>query len=689
MVSGPKSGSGATVRAFRDDALAQGTVVPLPDACPRRPRLVGCGAPVGSLSVAIVAPGTGERAASDRVGEVWVAGESIGKGYWRNPGRTAATFHAQLRDPDDGPFLRTGDLGFMHDRELYITGRIDDLIIVRGLNHHPQDIEATARQSHPLLALGLGAAFAVEDNGAQRLVLVHEVVRDGSADLARVIDAVRIAVLEGHGLALDAVVLIRCGTIAKTSSGKVQRRATCAAFRADELKPLARHDVTSGPTSSVPAPSPAPPAESAALAAICQHALSMSGTGLADVAPETPIEALGLDSLQRMELVAALEKSFGRHLPDTIYSQAKTLGDLAAAVQRHLFDHPHSGVSAGLVPAENYDVAPIPRIPGVEAPQTHAAGRHRNEPLFQRGPGRRSPDGCRAGARAHRRPRADQFLRLRLRRDGARPGSHRGRQGRDRPLRHRRWREPPRLRRKADPSRPRARARRVHRHACGDRLRLRPRDQRHDDRAPDGPGRPHRPRHPRPQLDSPGRAALRRDLPRIRPQRLARARRAALGHSPQLPPRADRHRGCLQHGRRLPRPRALRRHQGETPRDALRRRGPLARHDGHDRPRPRRTRRHRRFRRRRVDGHAVQVAGELRRVHRRLRRTRRVPQVHGARVRLQRGHVPAQRGHRAGRTGGAAAANRSASRGSMRCRASSSGSPASADSIRGSPPEPR
>ena len=205
----------------------------------------------------------------------------------------------------------------------------------------------------------------------------------------------------------------------------------------------------------------------------------------------------------------------------------------------------------------------------------------------------------------------------------------------------------------------------ISRHARGDRLRLRARDQRHDHRAPDGPGRPHRPRHPGPQLDPPGRAALRRDLPRIRPQRLARARRAPFGHPPQLPPRAHRDRGRLQHGRRLPRPGALRRHQGKASRDALRRRGPFARNDGQDRPRPRRTRRRRPLRRRPVDGHAVQVAGELRRLHRGLRRTHRVPQVHGARVRLQRGHLPAQRGHGAGRPDGPApraAARRAAPR---------------------------
>ena len=282
---GPSAGAGAAVCAFDDDALAQNRVEPLPDNAPNARRLVGCGAPVSSLAVAIIDAETLAPLAPDRVGEIWVAGESVGQGYWRDPKKTAATFHARRSDTGEGPFLRTGDLGFVHDSQLYITGRVDDLIIVRGLNHHPQDIEATARACHPLLEAGLGAAFAIDEDGAQRLVLVHEVERDGSNDLAPVLDAVRAAVLDEHGLALDAVVLIRCGTIAKTSSGKVQRHASRAAFIADQLKPLAQRRRPPMPTSPVPL------AQSAALAAVCQHALAMSGTVLADVTPETSIEA--------------------------------------------------------------------------------------------------------------------------------------------------------------------------------------------------------------------------------------------------------------------------------------------------------------------------------------------------------------------------------------------------------------
>ncbi len=137
--------------------------------------------------------------------------------------------------------MRTGDLGFMSDGQLYITGRRDDLIIVRGLNRYPQDIEATARMSHPLLEAGYGAAFAADDHGSQRLVLVQEVKNNGKMDFVPVLDAVRVAVLDEHDLALDAIVLVRSGTIPKTSSGKIQRHACRAAFLSGELKALAEY----------------------------------------------------------------------------------------------------------------------------------------------------------------------------------------------------------------------------------------------------------------------------------------------------------------------------------------------------------------------------------------------------------------------------------------------------------------
>ena len=353
LVAGPKPGAGATIRAFDIDALKENRAIQCADDAPNARRLVGCGSPISPMRVAIVDTLKLTPARPGTIGEIWVAGPSVAQGYWRNLQKTEQAFNAVLGDAD-GPYLRTGDLGFFHENQLYITGRNDDLIIVRGLNHHPQDLESTARDSHKLLQNGLGAAFAVEEHGNQRLVLVHEIERDGTVDLTPVLTAIRNAILDVHGLALDAVLLIRAGTIAKTSSGKVQRHASKITFVAGQLRPIAEY-----PAKAV-APVPALYAASPALAAVCQHAITMSGASLADVTPETPIASLGLDSLQKLELVAALDKTFAGHLPDTAYSQAITVGELAGAVQKHLIDQPHSDTPALATPPEHFDISLFP-----------------------------------------------------------------------------------------------------------------------------------------------------------------------------------------------------------------------------------------------------------------------------------------------------------------------------------------
>ncbi len=372
MVTGPKAGAGAVVKAFDAEALGRGCAVPVPeigaDPSRLRParRLVGCGEPVKALRVVIAhadAP-----VPAERVGEIWVSGSSVSQGYWGEPFTSATKFHGRLADSGEGPFLRTGDLGFLHEGQLFITGRVDDLIIVRGVNHHPQDLEATARASHPSLEAGLGVAFALgqaEQAGEVRLVLIHEIGRVGSeaTDLAPILDAIRDSVLEEHGIALDSVVLVRRGTIAKTTSGKVRRRASREAFMSGTLKPLRSWSTQRRSVSGnglVPAGFAAFAPPSTLFATVCQHALAISGAGLADVLPETPLAALGLDSLQQVELVAALERRFGRTLPDVVFSQSNTLGDLAAAVHHHLLVHPVSDATSGEILAEQFDVACFP-----------------------------------------------------------------------------------------------------------------------------------------------------------------------------------------------------------------------------------------------------------------------------------------------------------------------------------------
>jgi acyl-CoA synthetase (AMP-forming)/AMP-acid ligase II len=148
----------------------------------------------------------------------------VARGYWDRPEETASTFGARLADTGKGPYLRTGDLGFLQGRELFLTGRLKDLIVLRGRNHYPQDIEATVQSVHPGLRAGAGAAFEVVRDGRPALVVVQEIDRPyRRADFAQVVGDVRQAVAERHEVQVHDVLLLEYGSIPRTSSGKVQR----------------------------------------------------------------------------------------------------------------------------------------------------------------------------------------------------------------------------------------------------------------------------------------------------------------------------------------------------------------------------------------------------------------------------------------------------------------------------------
>lgn len=198
---------------------------------------VGCGAELPGSRIAIVDPGTGVRCAPGQEGEIWVSGPHVARGYWGRLEESLDTFGARLADPDEGPFLRTGDLGFLLDGELHVSGRIKDLIILDGRNLYPQDVEETVEECHPGLRTAGGAAFSVDDGEQERLVVVHEVDRHTREDEhAEIVAAVRQAVAEEHDARVWRVCLIRPGTLPKTSSGKVQRQACRAAFLAGSLE---------------------------------------------------------------------------------------------------------------------------------------------------------------------------------------------------------------------------------------------------------------------------------------------------------------------------------------------------------------------------------------------------------------------------------------------------------------------
>jgi acyl-CoA synthetase (AMP-forming)/AMP-acid ligase II len=180
--------------------------------------------------VVIADPERQEELPEGEVGEIWVGGASVAKGYWRNALATRETFRATLKDRE-GRFLRTGDLGFLRDGELFVTGRLKDLMVIDGRNHYPQDLELSAEMSHWALRPGCTAAFSV-DTGVEgeQPVVVAETASEAAGESEKIIDLIRSAIGEAHGLSLRDVVLVHPGTIPKTSSGKIQRRACRDAY---------------------------------------------------------------------------------------------------------------------------------------------------------------------------------------------------------------------------------------------------------------------------------------------------------------------------------------------------------------------------------------------------------------------------------------------------------------------------
>ncbi|MEV4450000.1 fatty acyl-AMP ligase [Streptomyces mirabilis] len=196
---------------------------------------VGSGRPIPGTTVVIADPERREELPEGEVGEIWVSGAGVAKGYWRNALATRETFRATLKDRPDR-FLRTGDLGFLREGELFVTGRLKDLMVIDGRNHYPQDLELSAEMSHGALRPGCTAAFSV-DGGVEgeQPVIVAETAPDAAADSERITEVIRSAIGEAHGLAVRDVVLVHPGTIPKTSSGKIQRHASRAAYLADAL----------------------------------------------------------------------------------------------------------------------------------------------------------------------------------------------------------------------------------------------------------------------------------------------------------------------------------------------------------------------------------------------------------------------------------------------------------------------
>ena len=332
LVSGAPDWDVPVVRHVDGVALREHHVVNVPPEHPAAAPFVGCGRAQRGHEIVIVDPGTRRPCAADEVGEIWLAGGSIAEGYWGRPAETQQTFSAYLADTGRGPFLRSGDLGFQLDGELFIAGRLKDLIVIRGRNYYPEDIEAAVQDSHPALLRGRGAAFSImpRSSSAEQLVIVQEVDRnqmcdvDGDEVVSEVIAAIRTAIIEHHQIQPYAIVLVQPSRIPTTSSGKIRRSRCRQRFLDGDLEVFAEWHAPSAPD-----PHPAGLPGDAAPAGAGRGAGEIAAWFVSQLAQElvlspteidtsVPFAHYGLDSVHAIRLTAALEAWLGRELSPTL-----------------------------------------------------------------------------------------------------------------------------------------------------------------------------------------------------------------------------------------------------------------------------------------------------------------------------------------------------------------------------------
>ncbi len=291
---------------------------------------VSCGPPMGDFEVRIVDPETGQVLPDGEIGELWLRKGSVAPGYWQKEELTAEHFEATAAD-GEGPFLRTGDLGLLADDEVVITGRLKDLIIIRGTNHYPQDIEATVETMDPAIRPGCGAAFSIQgDEGKEQLVMVQEVKSEQVEDLEQLAKRVRRRITEVHDVVPREVVFIEARTIPKTSSGKIQRFATGQAYLDGELSIIGRHEATSEPGKGQVDEELKEGARDEIEAWLIAAVADAGGVEESAIELDVPFSTYGIDSAEAVGLVGELEQWLGVEIAATALYDFPTISALAS-----------------------------------------------------------------------------------------------------------------------------------------------------------------------------------------------------------------------------------------------------------------------------------------------------------------------------------------------------------------------
>jgi amino acid adenylation domain-containing protein len=331
IVTGGPKGHGPVTQTVDARSLERRQIIQSEQSDGNRQTLVSSGRGLPGQHVRIVDPDTATLCPAGKIGEIWVSGPSVAQGYWRNASATEQVFRAYIADTGEGPFLRTGDLGLLSDDQLFVMGRLKHLIIIRGLNYYPQDIEQTVERCHTTFPPYAGAAFSVDIDGEERLIVAQEVRRYRDLDVTGLFADVRRAVIEEHGLEPYEIVFVRYGGIPKTSSGKIQRLSCRRDYLDGTLSVIAtwRDDARSVDTAAAPSAG-VRPRDPEAIERWLRDALSASfGRDFSGHAAPEQIDWAGLDSLKAVDLIHRMETGLGVSLSLSEIMRGVTLDELA------------------------------------------------------------------------------------------------------------------------------------------------------------------------------------------------------------------------------------------------------------------------------------------------------------------------------------------------------------------------
>ncbi|MFC6338796.1 cytochrome P450 [Pseudomonas sp. CCM 7891] len=329
------------------DELARNRVIEVDSTHPKASPLVACGMPLEAVTLAIVNPQTCEQAGADEVGEVWMIGPQVALGYWQLEADSARTFKARICQGDNRDWLRTGDLGFIKDQQLYITGRIKDLLIIRGKNYYPQDIENILELSHPRVRKGAVIVFSVTQDATESLVIAAEVdLRLLSTPLQkqRAFDEITKAMVKAvsthHGLPVHNVALLKIRTIDKTSSGKLARQSCKQRYLEQRLEvefvwqkvggSASEHAVLPQmPGKKVSATMSFPERRHTLINYIESELVSLASLTQTTDPASLHFDELGLDSVQTMELMGRIERHLQVEIPVSKLFGARSVEEVA------------------------------------------------------------------------------------------------------------------------------------------------------------------------------------------------------------------------------------------------------------------------------------------------------------------------------------------------------------------------